>query len=145
MGLVLVGFDGSPSSRRATELAARRSRAHGDELALVTVVPRQVIDSSLADLMPAGFQLPPELSRTFHENARTRLEEVAAALRQGGAKVQTHVRAGDAGATLLQMSEELHAAELVIGQKAFEDPRQPMGRNAALVLRGAKVPVTIVP
>lgn len=143
MGRVLIGFDGSQPSRRALDHAARRALAAGDEIFLATIIPEQVRGSSLAGL--TGLELPREMSRTFEESAITRLHEVATDLKKSGAKVETIVRTGSAAKVLLSLAVELQVAEIVIGHKAFEGPHMTLGHNADEILRGAKVPVTVVP
>lgn len=145
MGRILVGFDGSPPSRRALDVASARAALSGDQLVLVTVIPAQVRASTLSDLVPAALDLPPEMRRTFEENARARLDELAAGLKAAGASVRAEVRVGRAGEALLAVAQELGVQEIVLGHKAFESPTHRLGPNAEHVLRHAKVPVTVVP
>lgn len=144
MARVLVGFDGSPAAHRALDHAARRAAATGDELLVATIIPAAVRESTLGDMMPAGIGVPREMSRTFHENAQLRLDEVVRELKATGAKVRTEVRMGDAAAEILRLAEESKATEIVIGHKAFEGPHLLLGANAEGILRAAKVPVTVV-
>lgn len=144
MARVLVGFDGSPAARRALDHAARRAVAAGDELVVATVIPASVRESTLGDMMPAGLGIPRGMSRTFHENAQLRLDELARELQATGAKVRTEVRMGEAAAEILRLAEESRATEIVIGHKAFEGPHLHLGSNAEGILRNAKVPVTVV-
>lgn len=146
MARILVGFDGSPPSRRALQHAARRAAGASEvEIVLLTVVPASVRKSSLSAMMPAGIELPRSMSQTFEETARMRLDEVVAELGRQGVKVRGDVRAGDAAQTLLAFADELRADEIVIGHKSFEGPRFTLGPNADEILRHAKVPVTVVP
>lgn len=140
---ILVGFDGSPASRRALDHAVARAGQDG-ELHLVTIVPSSVRNSKLASMMPAGIELPPNLSQTFEETARRRLDEVLAELAKSGRKAHGHVRAGDSAKTLLALAQELGAHEIVIGHKSYEDG-QALGPNANEIVRHANVPVTVVP
>jgi len=143
VGRILVGFDGSPPARRALDHATRRAIASGDEIVIATIIPPQVKGSTLAGL--SGLDLPPIFSRTFEENARLRLDEIAADLKRAGAKVRTEVRTGSTPTTVLALADELEVGEIIIGHKAFEGPHLTLGHNADEILRGAKVPVTVVP
>lgn len=145
MARILVGFDGSPPSRRALQHAVTRSGAANDEMVILTVVPSSVRKSSLSAMMPAGIELPRSMNHTFEETARMRLDEVVVELGRQGVKVRGEVRAGEAAATLLALAAELGAEEIVIGHKSFEGPNFTLGPNADKILRGAKVPVTVVP
>lgn len=145
MARILVGFDGSPPSRRALLHAVRRSGAGGDEIVILTVVPAAVRNSSLSAMMPAGIELPRSMSHTFEETARLRLNEVVDELARAGVKVRGEVLAGEAAPTLLGFAQQLGAQEIVIGHKSFEGPQFTLGPNADKVLRGATVPVTVVP
>lgn len=140
---ILVGFDGSPPSRRALDHAAARVGVDG-ELHLVTIVPMSVRNSTLASMMPAGVELPPHLSLTFEETARRRLDEVLAQLAKSGHKAHGHVRAGESALMLLEMAKEIEAHEIVIGHKSYESGAA-LGPNANEIVRQAHVPVTVVP
>lgn len=145
MALLLVGFDGSPSARRALDHAAARAKANGDEILLVTVVPAAARESGLHRMLPAGLEMPPPLARTFEEGAASRLGEVVEELTKAGVKAHAEVVGGDAGAAVLALAASKGADEIIIGHKAYEGPHLRLGHNAEAILRGATVPVTVVP
>ncbi|HET6405155.1 MAG TPA: universal stress protein [Candidatus Thermoplasmatota archaeon] len=145
MGRILVGIDGSPVSQRALAHAAERARAEKHELVLLTIVPAQVARSTLTDLLPAGLALPPELSRTFEEAARKRLEEQAGALAASGVKVLAEVRAGETVDEFVRAAAELGATEIVIGHKSYQPGHVEVGPNAAAISERANVRVTLIP
>ena len=145
MARLLVGFDGSPPSRRALEHALRRAAVTKDEVYLLNVMPPHAQRSSLAGMMPAGIELPEPLTGTFLEHARTRMQEVVSEASAGGRSVTGLVRLGDPAPMLLALADELKATEIVIGHKSYEGPGFTLGPNADAILRGAKVPVTVVP
>lgn len=142
---LLVGFDGSPPSRRALEHAIRRAAAAKDDLVVLTVIPPTLRDSSFQRMMPAGVELPPQMSGTFVETARKRLDEVVAEAVARGVQAKGEVRADeDAARALLAAVAELGADEVLIGHKSYEGPEFTLGANADAVVRGADVPVTVV-
>lgn len=144
MAVIVVGFDGSPPARRALEHAAARSTEE-DEIVLVSVIPSAVRERSFAAMMPAGIELPPALDGTFEKRARDRLDELVAEHAKRGVKIRGEVRTGEPAATLLALAGELKAAAIVIGHKAFESKHLTLGHNADAILRGAQIPVTVVP
>lgn len=144
MGRFLVGFDGSPPSRRALEHALRQAALTKDEVVLLNVLPPTVKESSLARMMPAGIELPPQMSGTFLEHARDRLDETVQEAGRGGLSVSGVVALGEPAGALLQTAEELKATHLVIGRKSY-DENATLGPNAAQVVMHATVPVTLVP
>ena len=127
------------------EHAAQEALARGHEIALLTVIPRELRESSLASMMPAGVALPPELSRTFAQSARSRLDELMEQLRRSGLKVEAHVRAGLTVEEFVRAADELQASEIVIGHKAYEPGHVELGPNAAAIAERANVRVTLVP
>lgn len=145
MGRLLVGYDGSAPSRRAVEHALEEARTRGHEIVLLTVIPREIRESRLASMMPAGLTLPPALSHTFEENARSRLKELTDRLAASGVKVDAHVRAGLTVDEFVRAAEEVGASEIVIGHKAFEPGHVELGPNAAAIAERAKIRVTLVP
>lgn len=144
MSRILVGIDGSPASRRALDHAAEEARSRGHEIVLLTVIPASVRSSSLSSMMPAGLTLPPELSKTFEDNARQRLEGLASELKASGVKVRAELRAGPTVDEFVRVAEELGANEIVIGHRSYAATEEP-GPNAAAIAERAKVRVTLVP
>lgn len=141
---VLVGYDGSSPARRALEHALKRASAAKDELLVLTVIPPAVRGSSLARMMPAGVELPREMSGTFEETARRRLDDVVTEAKKRGVSAKAEVRAGEAADEIIAAAKAFGAEEIVIGHKSFEGPEFKLGPNAALVVRDAGVPVTVV-
>lgn len=144
MALILVGFDGSPPARRALDHAASRA-GPGDEILVVWAMDDNVRNRSFSSMMPAGVELPPEMGGTFEQRAKERLEEAIAEHAKRGAKIRGELRAGRPAPAVLGLADETRAALIVIGHKAYEGRHLTLGRNADEILRGAKVPVTVVP
>lgn len=144
MGRVLVGYDGSPPSKRALDHAVRRALVTKDEVLLLTVLPPSIRESSLAAMMPAGIELPPEMSGTFVENAQRRLVEVAQEAAGQGVAVKAAVLLGEPAETILHAALEMKADEIVIGHKSYEK-QATLGPNAMAIVMRSAVPVTTVP
>lgn len=144
MALLVVGYDGSPPARRALEHVASRV-TKDDEVVVISVIPPTVRGRSFSAMMPAGMQLPPEMDATFEQRAKDRLDEIVAQLGQRGVRVRGEVLAGEPATAILARASELQAAGIVIGHKAFEGTHLTLGHNADAILRGAKIPVTVVP
>lgn len=144
MALLLVGFDGSPPARRALDHAATRA-GEDDEVVVVWVLSDAVRNRSLSSMMPAGIELPPELGGTFEQRARERLDEAVATHAKNGVNIRGELRAGQPAPAVLALADELEADFIVIGHKAYEGPHLTLGHNADAILRGAKIPVTVVP
>lgn len=144
MGIVLVGFDGSDPSRRALDHAVRRARLAGDEVVLLNVIPPSVAKSSLSGMMPAGIELPPQLSRTFEENAWERLHDVVRQYAEPGVKLRAEVRVGEAVQALVDAARELGAGEVVIGHKSYETHEMKLGPIAEGLVRRMPATVTVV-
>jgi nucleotide-binding universal stress UspA family protein len=145
MTRLLVGFDGSPSSRRALDLATERARAAKGEILVVTVIPPSTRKSSLAHMMPAGVALPKPLEGTFEDHARERLDEVVDAARKAGAMAKADLRVGVPVEGILTAARDFQADEILLGVKSFEGPDAEQGPNATEVAARAKIPVTLVP
>lgn len=144
MPRVLVGIDGSPPSHRALEHAITQAKGSGHEIVLLTVIPEAVRNSSLGTLIPAGLELPPELSRSFEETARLRLDGLAEQIKGAGVKVRAELRSGSIVEEFLRTADELDAVEIVIGQKSYDPKRAGHGPNASAIAERAKVRVTFV-
>lgn len=143
MARIVVGYDGSPPARRALDHAVAR-RLEGDELHLVSALPPSVRNTSLASMMPAGIELPPQLGATFLERAKARMDEVVAELSKRGVKATGHVRLGEPAEALLALAVEVQADLVVIGHKSYQGGAA-LGPNASAIVRQARVPVTVVP
>ena len=142
---LLVGYDGSPPARRALDHAVRRASATKEELVVLHVLPPHVERSSLAAMMPVGLELPRPLAGTFLEHAQAALQDLLRDLAKQGVQAKGLVVLGEPAATVLAVADETRAAEIVIGHKSYQGPAFSLGPNADAILRGAKVPVTVVP
>lgn len=112
MGIIVVGFDGSPHARAALEYAAREARAHRSELRVVTAwhVPAMAYASGLG---PAPSFDPHELE----EAARATASQASAQLGNDAAEItlETRVREGQPAHVLVE--EAADADLLVVGSR----------------------------
>ncbi|MEA3199796.1 MAG: hypothetical protein QOE90_1224 [Thermoplasmata archaeon] len=145
MALLLVGYDGSPPSRRAFERALARGKGMHDAILVVSVLPPGVRESSLSRMMPAGIALPETLNGTFEQHTRERLEEVLATAKAAGVQARGEVRTGSPVECLLAAAREAKADEIILGAKSYEGPDKEVGPNAEQIASRAQIPVTLVP
>jgi nucleotide-binding universal stress UspA family protein len=132
LGIVGVGYDGSPAARGALEWAARVAHAEGDELKLLTVAPDYI-----AGDLPLG-PLEPLREEPEHRLARA-LEQVPGDI-QSSATVMT----GDPAVALEEQGIELDL--LVIGSRGRGPVKgRLLGSVSADVIRKAPCPVVVVP
>jgi nucleotide-binding universal stress UspA family protein len=141
MARVLVGYDGSDPSKRALAWALARLKPE-DEIVLLTVLPKSVATSSLSKMMPAGLELPPTLAKSFEENARERLDEVAR--QHPGVKMKADVRKGDPAQAFMDAVRDFSAQEVVIGHKSFESEDIELGPVAQRLVDALGATVTVV-
>jgi nucleotide-binding universal stress UspA family protein len=133
---VVVGYDGSPSSRNALAYAAGVSRRLSRPLVIVHVTPGVYCEPLTGQVIGA----PRARAETEHW-VRTELAEVCDCR---GVDVQVIMRHGNAARELSTAAEELSADALVIGA-----PRQRWHQVAGSVpgwlARHARCPVIVVP
>lgn len=138
----VVGVDGSASSRRAVEFAARRAAANDGRVWLVHVV----------DWSPYTFT---SVQENEQRHAR-REEEIKAAneglaplvevARNAGASVETEVRHGHPADTLVRIAHEHRATHILVGRTGQSRIRSMVfGSTPSHLIQVADVPVTVVP
>jgi nucleotide-binding universal stress UspA family protein len=140
---MLVGVDGSESSRRAADFAGARARAGNAHVVVAYVI----------EWSPYTFNTPEENEMRHKrreeeiERARTQvLDPLVAELRAAGVEVEGVVRHGHAAEVLSGLAGELRAAQIFVG-------RVGQSRIAALLFGSvtvslvqiSPVPVTVVP
>jgi nucleotide-binding universal stress UspA family protein len=133
-----VGYDGSPESQRALELAAALARTGGARLRLV-----HAVDLTFAVAPPLDARAYTEMTRAAREAAREALD--AAIERLGsGVRAEGAVLEGDARELLVEDS----AADdlLVVGSRGRGPIRRVLlGSVSAHVVHEAACPVVVVP
>lgn len=142
MDVMLVGTDGSESSRRAVDFAATRAKAGGARLMVAYVI----------EWSPYSFNTPQE----NEERHKRREEEIARAeshvaplvkeLTAQGLDVQSVVRHGHAAEALSEIAGEIGAVQIFIGRRGVSRIAAMLfGSVAGSLVQVSPVPVTVVP
>jgi len=140
---MLVGVDGSESSRRAADFAAARARAGSARLVVAYVI----------EWSPYTFNTPEE-NEVRHkrreeeiERAQTQvLDPLVAELRATGIEVEGVVRHGHAAEVLGGLAREFGAAQIFIGRVGHSRIAALLfGSVTATLVQISPVPVTVVP
>jgi nucleotide-binding universal stress UspA family protein len=140
---MLVGVDGSDSSRRAADFAAARARAGNARLVVAYVI----------EWSPYTFNTPEENEIRHRrreeeiERARTQvLDPILGELRAGGVEVEGVVRHGHAAEVLSGLAGEFGAAQIFVGRLGQSRIAALLfGSVAGSLAQISRVPVTVVP
>ena len=139
--VILVGVDGSVTSRRAGSYAAGLARRQGARLVAVYVEQRSGMYGAVASA-PAGVIVEEE--RALAEAAaelRRQAEEAAAQL---GVRFTFITAVGDPYHELLRVADEVRADAVVVGASAKAGHRL-VGSLAVRLVKAGRWPVTVVP
>jgi len=130
---VLVGYDGSNSSRQAVALAAEHARASGGRVCVVTcLLQRRDVNEGDMDRM---------------ENADEALQRIRTQLSDTGVTAETRLLVADEGPgeRLVAYAKEILADEIVIGVKRRSKVGKLLfGSTAQYVILEADCPVITV-
>jgi nucleotide-binding universal stress UspA family protein len=133
MGIKLVAFDGSETSRKALKQAAA-IMGPDDELLVLMVVPVAAI-AEFADV-------PPDISTA---KATGLVNAAVAELKEGGVRALGMVRQGDIADEILKIAADMPVDIIVIGHRGLSKiGRFALGSVADKVARYATRPVLIV-
>ena len=128
---MLVGVDGSDSSRRAADFAAARARAGNARLVVAYVI----------EWSPYTFNTPEE-----NEIRHRRRDPILGELRAGGVEVEGVVRHGHAAEVLSGLAGEFGAAQIFVGRLGQSRIAALLfGSVAGSLAQISRVPVTVVP
>lgn len=140
--IVIVGYDGTASAKRAVQHASAFAKASGSTIHLVHVL----------EWSPYSFLTPEELSerhkRRGEELARAQsiVQPVVDDLKSKGIEASCEVRYGHAGELLCEIAEEKKAHQIVIGRTGSTAiAARLMGSLALTLAQASPVPVTVVP
>jgi nucleotide-binding universal stress UspA family protein len=141
---IIVGFDGTPESLRAAEVAVTIAHAAQARLVPVQAVPVIPAFSGVAGMEPMPVfspELQGELSRATREQAIRALENVL----PPRAVQQLEVHTGPAPFVLAEVARRLQAGLVVLGGKHHGALARGLGRSTAhYLIRTLDVPVLVV-
>ena len=139
----VVGYDGSPASRRALEFALDRAASQGGSVVIAHVL----------EWSPYSFLTPEELeerhSRRAEELSRAEsavLKPVVDEVAARGVPVETELRYGHIADTICEITKAKGGTQIVIGRNGHGGiAARVFGSVAGTLVQGAPVPCTIVP
>lgn len=140
---IVVGYDGSDSSRATVDFAVDLAKSRGARIFLVHVL----------EWSPYSFLTPEELE----ERHRRRKEELSRAesaildpvverLGDLGIEVEADIRYGHIAETILEVAKTKNAIQIIVGRTGHSSiSTRIFGSVAGTLAQAAPVPVTIVP
>ena len=140
--ILVVGFDGTASAKRAVQHAASQAKASGGTVHVVHVL----------EWSPYSFLTPDELSERHKRReeelnrAKAIVQPVVDDLKAKGVNTTSEVRHGHAGELLCEIAEDMKARQIVIGRVGSTSiAARLMGSLALTLVQASPVPVTVVP
>ncbi len=139
----VVGYDGSPASKRAADFAVELAKAHGADVLIAHVL----------EWSPYSFLTPEEIEerhkRRGEELARAEEAVIAplkAELSGHGVKIDSVIKYGHIVDTLGTIAKEAGAAQIFVGRDgSSEIAARVFGSVAGSLAQSAPVACTIVP
>jgi nucleotide-binding universal stress UspA family protein len=113
-GTVLLAVDGSKHAEKAVDLATKLAQIDHDEVVIVHVT----------EVMPARFQVPPDVEYVLDEHAIRLAKQYAENLEAAGVKARTefpYIRYGHAARVICDLAEDLDAGLIVMGSRGKSD------------------------
>ncbi|CUH39559.1 Universal stress protein/MT2052 [Jannaschia seosinensis] len=141
---IVVGYDGSPSARRAVQFAQDAALAREVGLIVAHVLewsPYTFL--SPQELEERHMRREEELKRADHAILRPLIMELES---RGGGDITTVSRFGNIAEMLARIASETKASQIVIGRTGHSSLASRLfGSVAGALAQAAPVPVTIVP
>jgi nucleotide-binding universal stress UspA family protein len=133
---ILVAYDGSPQSQRATDLAFSMAESMGSKLLIFAVIrpPEPAARAELNAILDEG--------REHYEQSFAQLRERAT---KAGLVLETEIEVGHPAEHIVHRAEQTRAGLIVMGRRgvsAFK--RWMLGSISERVLRYAHCPVMVV-
>lgn len=140
---IVVGFDGSDSSRRAVDFAVKIAKAQGKTLVIAHIL----------EWSPYSFLTPNELEER-HKRRNQELQRAETALlnplvqelSDSGVEITTALKYGHIAETLVKIAHDEEATHVVIGRTGHSLLESRLfGSVAGSLAQASPAPVTIVP
>jgi nucleotide-binding universal stress UspA family protein len=140
MKTILLATDGSPSAKKATEVAIELAGGLHAVLRIVSVWRLPVYDYGYVPL-----QYAPELEEAQQERAGGALEYAVAAAKSAGVDASSELRQGDASDEICAVAAEASADMIVLGAHGWGAVKRMLfGSVSTAVLHHASCPVLVV-
>ena len=139
---IVVGTDGSPTSKEAVRQAAALAAAAGGRLHLVYAFKESGMPAAAA--MAAGGMTPPMAYEDFRVEADQVLHHASAAIDDVNVEVEHHARPGPAAGVILEVAEDVKADLIVVGNRGMSGARRVLGSVPNRVAHSAPCSVLIV-
>ncbi|PKK85781.1 MAG: hypothetical protein CVT48_03990 [Thermoplasmata archaeon HGW-Thermoplasmata-1] len=141
---ILVAFDGTKNAERAIEMVKKCGKPD-DEIILITVIPAELVDSSLTKMLLPTIDLKAiGVNGTFHDRAAEALEKQAEAIKGTFKKVKSVVKSGDTADEILDTAEKMKCDMIMLGAFGRSRGRYALGSVADKVCRYAECSVAVV-
>ena len=142
MKKVLVAVDGSEYSRYAVEYTSDLLDKSKWEVVVLHVVP-SLEEFGIEGVAPPA--LVEQLLQELRENAKKIVEEAAEVFRQKGFKVETLIKEGHVGKTIIETAKELDVDLIAMGTRGLSGLKALiLGSVARYVANHAHCPVLVV-
>jgi nucleotide-binding universal stress UspA family protein len=140
MNPIVLATDGSPSAKRAAQVAISLAQTTGWPLRIVAAWTLPT--GMLAFGPPLGL---PELEERERERAESAVHAAVEAASAAGVTATKTVRNADPSEAILEEAAESHAALIVIGAHGWSPPQKTaLGAVSTAVMKRAPCPVLVV-
>ncbi len=140
---IMVGIDGSESSRRAVKFAVSRAKSDNARLLLAYVIEWSPYTFNTPEENEERHKRRKEELQTAHERV---LDPILKSLESEGIETVGVVRYGHAADVLLRVGKEQNVSQIIAGRIGHKTISSLLfGSVAAKLIQLADVPVTIVP
>ena len=142
MKKALVAVDGSEYSKYAVEYTADLLNKEGWEVIVLHVIPT-LEEFGIESVAPPS--LVEALLNELRENAKKIVEDAAKVFREKGFKVETLIKEGHVGKTIVETAEEIDADLIAMGTRGLSGIKALiLGSVARYVTNHAHCPVLVV-